>query len=73
MSLARSHYFSFSRFILNLPDHELGSLERVSFQVEQAYDPHPRYLLNLTDVHLSAIGFMKTSLEMKIQNYQHCL
>jgi len=28
--------FLFSRFILNLPDHELSTLERVSFQVEQA-------------------------------------
>jgi mRNA-decapping enzyme subunit 2 len=28
---------SFSRFILNLPDEELASLERICFQVEQAY------------------------------------
>ena len=27
-----------SRFILNLPDGELASLERICFQVEQAYD-----------------------------------
>jgi mRNA-decapping enzyme subunit 2 len=29
--------FSWSRFILNLPDEELASLERICFQVEQAY------------------------------------
>jgi len=28
-----------SRFILNLPDEELASLERICFQVEQAYVP----------------------------------
>lgn len=27
----------FSRFILNLPDEELASVERVCFQMEQAY------------------------------------
>jgi mRNA-decapping enzyme subunit 2 len=40
--------FSFSRFILNLPDHELSTLERVSFQVEQACVlPYLCSLLNL--------------------------
>lgn len=36
--LPRAHLF-LSRFILNLPDEELASLERVCFQVEQAYVP----------------------------------
>jgi mRNA-decapping enzyme subunit 2 len=36
------HQIPFSRFILNLPDGELTSLERICFQVEQAYGrSHP--------------------------------
>ena len=42
-----AHFFLFSRFILNLPDEELSSLERVCFQVEQAYVP----IQPLTTVH----------------------
>ena len=35
-SSGQDAYISLSRFILNLPDGELDSLERVCFQVEQA-------------------------------------
>lgn len=37
--MSLNHMCSHSRFILNLPDEELASLERICFQVEQAYGP----------------------------------
>jgi hypothetical protein len=56
-----------SRFILNLPDEELASLERICFQVEQAYVqcvPYKgRLLMQNTD-----IGFTKTLFEKKTPN-----
>jgi Dcp2, box A domain len=64
-----------SRFILNLPDGELASLERICFQVEQAYDscrPTPRSLTYIT-LSLQGIGIMKISFEKKIPDSHHYL
>lgn len=56
-----------SRFILNLPDDELSSLERICFQVEQAYVlsyPLSGMPFNVTQV----IGITKISFAKKIQS-----
>lgn len=62
-----------SRFILNLPDNELASLERICFQVEQAYDPsYPNLTHGVRNLSfLSDIGTMKILSERKIPNSHH--
>ena len=62
-----------SRFILNLPDNELASLERICFQVEQAYDPsYPNLAHGVRNLSfLSDIGTMKILSERKIPNSHH--
>lgn len=54
-----------SRFILNLPDEELTSLERICFQVEQAYGSVWLSLILLAQV-LAGTGSTKTLSEKKI-------
>lgn len=62
-----------SRFILNLPDEELASLERICFQVEQAsVFPATRNFHRPDPFLLSDIGFMKISFANKIQCSLRC-
>lgn len=66
-----SHFKTNSRFILNLPDDELSSLERICFQVEQAYVMFLFFLLQLLTIDI-ATGSMKISFVKKTLNFHHC-
>ena len=60
-----------SRFILNLPDEELASLERICFQVEQAYVS----IFPVRSLHLSCVlvtGSTKILSGKRTQNSRHC-
>jgi hypothetical protein len=66
--------YSLSRFILNLPDEELNSLERLCFQVEQACVPI--YESVWVDIDFSSplvIGSTKISSEKKTTSCRLCL
>lgn len=60
---------SCSRFILNLPEEEFESLERLCFQVEQAYVGTMDHLQTTSEPSLSGIGSMKTLSESRIQDF----
>lgn len=59
-----------SRFILNLPDEELASLERICFQVEQAYVVSVARIVLVLFVCLD-IGFMRISFASRTQHSLH--